>query len=125
MLMSANAKAYIALVIALGALAGVRGVLAWPPHDLLRFACYLALAIPASGLKVRLPGVMGTMSVLFVFLLAGIVELGLPETLIMSAVCVLVQAYWRPMVKPRPVQSVFSIAVMFIAAAAGDVAYRS
>src|SRR3954452_11075878 len=116
--MSAKAKAYIALVIVLGAAAGVRGVLTWTPHDLLRFICYLAFAIPASALKVRLPGVMGTMSVLFVFLLAGIVELGLAETLVISAVCVLVQAYWRPKVKPRAIQTVFSVAVLFIATTA-------
>src|SRR5690349_20341337 len=99
--MSLAAKAYISLIITLGVLAGVRGYLLWNPHDVLRFLIYLALAIPASGLKVRLPGVSGTMPVLFVFLLAGIVELGLPETLIMCAVCTLVQSYWRPKAPPN------------------------
>jgi signal transduction histidine kinase len=65
------------------------------------------------------------MSVLFVFLLAGIVELGLPETLLMSAVCVIVQSYWRPKVWPRPVQVVFSVALLFAAITAADFVYHS
>jgi hypothetical protein len=36
---------------------------------------------------------MGTMSVLFVFVLAGIVELGISDTLIIIAICVIVQSY--------------------------------
>jgi hypothetical protein len=122
--MTVAAKVYISFIIALGVAAGVRGYLLWNPHDLLRFYCYLILAVPASGLKVRLPGVMGTMSVQFVFLLAGIVELGLPETLLMSALCVLVQSYWRPKTKPRIVQVVFSVALLFVASTAADFAYH-
>jgi signal transduction histidine kinase len=122
--MTIAARAYIFLVIALGAAAGIRGFYLWNPHDLLRFYCYLLLAIPASGLKVRLPGVTGTMSVLFVFLLAGIVELGLPETLLMSVVCVVVQSYWHAKARPKPVQVVFSVALLFIASTAGDFVYH-
>src|SRR5688572_21623039 len=105
--MNLAARAYIGVMISLGAAAAVRGYLLWAPTDPLRFVSYLILAAPASALKIRLPGVKGTMSVLFVFLLAGIVELGLPETLIMTAVCVVVQSYWRPKIRPRPVQVVF------------------
>jgi signal transduction histidine kinase len=64
------------------------------------------------------------MSVLFVFLLASIVELGLPETLLMSAVCVTVQSYWRPKHRARPVQVAFSVALLFVASTAGDFAYH-
>jgi len=91
--MSLKARIYIGVVIALGAAALGHGLSLWVPHDLLRFLCYLALAIPASCLKVSLPGITGTMSVLFVFLLAGIVDLDLPETLIIGVVCVTVQSF--------------------------------
>ncbi len=122
--MTLAARAYIGVVVALGIAAGVRGFFLWNPDDLIRFFLYLALAVPASGLKVRLPGVLGTMSVLFVFLLAGIVELGLPETLVIAAVCTLVQSYWRPKHKPTWVQIVFSVALLFISSTAGDFAYN-
>ena len=122
--MTVAAKAYIGLIIALGAAAGVHGWLVWNPHDLLRFYCYLALALVAAGLKVRLPGIFGTMSVLFVFQLAAIVELGLPEALIMSAVCGTMQSYWRPKSKPKPVQVVFSVSALFIASTVANFAYH-
>ena len=123
--MTRGAKIYIACVIVLGALAAAIGFSSWPTQDLPRFACYLAVATPAATLKVRLPGVLGTMSVLFVFLLAGIVELGLPETLVMSAVCVSVQCYWRPKKKAQLVQVAFSVALLFIASTVGYFVYHS
>src|SRR5205823_6102168 len=104
-----TAKAYIMLVVALGAAAFGHGISQWNLHDPTRFICYLLLAIPASCLKVRLPGITGTMSVLFVFLLAGIVELGVPETLVIAAVCTMIQCCWRAKVRPRPVQLVFTV----------------
>src|SRR3954463_14715441 len=120
--MIVGAKIYIGVIIALGAMATLRGILLWDPHDFVRFTCYLALAVPASCLKVRLPGVNGTMSVLFLFLLAGIVELGLPETLLIGTVCTLFQCYWRPKAPPRPVQVLFSVAALLIAVTMADVA---
>src|SRR5712691_2905386 len=54
------AQAYIALVIAVGAVALARGLFLWNPQDLPRFLWYLILAVPASCLKVTLPGVTGT-----------------------------------------------------------------
>ena len=86
--MSVTARIYIALVVGVGTAALIHGLLLWSPHDLPRFFCYLLLAIPASCLKVALPGVnFGTMSVLFLFLLAGVVELDLPQTLIIGVSC--------------------------------------
>src|SRR5260370_6917017 len=100
--MSLKARIYIGVVIALGAAALGHSLSLWVPHDLLRFLCYLALAIPASCLKVSLPGITGTMSVLFIFLLAGVVELDLPETLVIGTVCVAVQTLCHATLRPRP-----------------------
>ena len=108
--MSLTAKAYISSIIALGALVLWHGLFPWNPQDPVRFLWYLALAVPASCLKVRLPGVTGTMSVLFLFLLAGIVELGLPETLVIAATCTLVQCFWHAKARPRIVQVLFGVA---------------
>jgi hypothetical protein len=68
--MSLKARIYIGSVIAFGAAALGHGLYFWHPRDLVRFFCYLALAIPASCLKVSLPKITGTISVLFIFLLA-------------------------------------------------------
>ncbi len=113
--MQLKARLYVGAVIGLGVLALVHGLHGWVPSNLFRFACYLALAIPASCLKVTLPGVTGTMSVLFVFLLAGTVELDLAETLLMGALCVTAQCYWHAKLKPRPIQIAFNVAAMVLA----------
>jgi PAS domain S-box-containing protein len=119
------AKLYIALVLAVGAAVLGAGIYSWHPHELAPFLCCLVLAIPASGLKVRLPGITGTMSVLFVFLLAGIAELGLAETLIVGAICAVVQSYWHAKVQPRLVQLLFSVANLSFAIWLAHLVYRS
>jgi PAS domain S-box-containing protein len=122
---SLKARVYIAFVTLVGAATLVRGFYFWNPQDLLRLSCYLALAGWASCRKVRLPGITGTMSVLFVFLLAGIVELGLPETLLIGAICVLLQSYWRARVRPHIVQPMFSVANIAVAIWATHAAYHA
>jgi len=96
----------------------------WNPGDLPRFFCYLALAIPAACLKVTLPGVTGTMSVLFVFLLATISDLGLPEALVMGIICISVQSFWHARLRPRSIQVVFSVATVANAITATEFFYH-
>jgi PAS domain S-box-containing protein len=122
--MSLKAKLYIAAITTCGVACIVHAFALWNPQDVTRFLCYMALAIPASGLKVQLPGVTGTMSMLFIFLLAGIVELDLAKTILIAVVCVLVQSYWRARVRPRPTQIVFNVGSMSMAITAAYYAYR-
>lgn len=115
--MSLTARVYIGLVTALGmATLGYASII-WQAPDLVRFLCYLALAIPGSCLKVTLPGVTGTMSVFFVFLLASAVELNFPETVAIGVACSAAQCFWHAKVRPRPVQVVFSVSAVVIASA--------
>src|SRR5678815_3228571 len=108
--MSRQAKIYIACVIALGTAALLNGVSEWQPHEPMRLLCYLVVAGIAACLKVRLPGITGTMSVLFIVLLAGIVELDLPQTLFIGVLAILMQCFWHAKVRPRRVQLAFSVA---------------
>ena len=94
--MSTNAKIYAAVLLSLGffALAGAFAD-GWLV-DATRFACYLALAILSSVLRVGLPGVAGSMSFAFLFVLIGMVDLSFPETLVIGVTCVLIEAVWHP-----------------------------
>ena len=121
--MSVTARLYIAIVVTLGAVAFAHGLSLWNARDLPRFYCFLLLAIPASCLKVTLPGVTGTMSVLFLFMLAGVVELGIAETLVIGVTGVVVQCFWQARVRPRPSQIVFSVADVVLAITASYYAY--
>ena len=59
----------------------------WHSSDQVKFICYMVAALIASPLKVSLPG--GTLSVNFLFTLLGILEMGLPETLLIGLVSTL------------------------------------
>ena len=59
--------------------------------NIAEFICYLGIAILASRLKVNLPGITGTLSVNFLFILIGILELSFSETLILGAISMLAQ----------------------------------
>src|SRR6202041_3123577 len=74
-----------------------------------RFFCYLAVALLASGLKVQLPGIDGTMSVNFLFILLGVMELSLPETLVIGCAATLVQSVWQARSRPDPVKVLFNV----------------
>jgi len=80
-----------------------------------RFICYLLLALLSSGLKVRLPGVTGTLSVSFLFILAGMAELGPLETMLIGIGSALVQIYWGAQKRPPVYQVLFNLAAIAIA----------
>ena len=111
-----NAKFYISVVSAAGLAAMAYAFLnpRWP-HDLVRFCAYFLLASIAATLKLRLPGLTGTMSIGFVFVLLGISELTLPETMLIACAGVAVQCLWRAKSRPAPVQVLFSVSGVAIA----------
>jgi len=84
----------------------------WQSNDPLKFACYLLIAVLASTMKVRLPGIEGTMSVHFLFVLLGVLELSLPETLVIGCTAALVQSLWKPIYKLQPVRIIFNVLSM-------------
>jgi len=111
--MPQNAKIYIALIIALG-FAVLAACLAFRVEfpDLPRYFSYLLLAALASTLKVRLPGITGTMSVNFLFVLIGIADFTLAETMTMGCVAIMVQCVWRTRLRPRFAQVMFNVAAL-------------
>jgi putative nucleotidyltransferase with HDIG domain len=96
----------------------------WHSTDPVKFVCYLLAAMLASPLKVSLPGIEGTLSVNFLFTLVGILEMSLPETLLIGLVSTLAQFYWRPARKLKPVQLVFNLSQVTVCSAAAYGAYH-
>jgi diguanylate cyclase (GGDEF)-like protein/putative nucleotidyltransferase with HDIG domain len=90
-----SAELFIA-AMALGALACFYIALTnWQSTDPIKFICYLAVTLLASSLKIKLPGINGTMSVNFLFILLGVLEMSFAETLVIGFAAVLVQSYWK------------------------------
>ena len=102
----------------------VFALLHWQSTDPVKFVCYLVAAMVASSLKVSLPGIEGTLSVNFLFTLLGILELSLPETLLIGLVSTLAQFYWKPTRKLKLVQLVFNVSQVTVSSAAGFGVYR-
>src|SRR5579863_7076863 len=96
----------------------------WHSSDPLKFVCYLVAALLASSLKVSLPGIEGTLSVNFLFTLLGILELGLPETLLIGLASVLGQFYWKPARQVKLVQLVFNLSQVTVSSAVAFGAYQ-
>ena len=97
----------------------------WKSTSTVEFVCYLLVALLASSLKVTLPGIDGTMSVNFLFILLGVLEMSFAETLILGFASVLVQCYWRSAKRLRPIQVAFNLAQLTIATSAAYFVYHS
>ena len=97
----------------------------WHSDDLFRYACFLAVALVASVLKVRLPGIKATMSANFLFILVGILDLSYSETLLMGCLGGLVQTLWHAHPRPRPIQWLFNLANLALSISAAELVFHS
>jgi diguanylate cyclase (GGDEF)-like protein/putative nucleotidyltransferase with HDIG domain len=97
----------------------------WHSDDLFRYVCFLAVALAASVLKVRLPGIKATMSANFLFILVGIIDLSYSETLFMGCFGGLVQTIWQAHPRPRPIQWLFNLANLALSITAAEMVFHS
>jgi diguanylate cyclase (GGDEF)-like protein/putative nucleotidyltransferase with HDIG domain len=123
--MSLIAKIYVSAMVSIGAAVTIAELARWESQDLVRFSCYLALAIFASRLKVSLPGISGALSVLFIFILFAIVELSLPEALFIGCAAILMQCLWNYRKRPKWHQVLFNLGSMAITVAASGAVFHS
>ncbi len=116
--LSLPTKAFVGLTALSGTAVLVYSLWHWQSADLTRFICYLAVALLASVLKVQLPGIDGTMSVNFLFILMGVMELSLAETLVIGCAASLLQSIWHLGKRLDPVKVIFNVAGMMANASA-------
>jgi putative nucleotidyltransferase with HDIG domain len=120
--LSARAKAFIGLVVIAGTAVFVYGALRPSSRNISEFICYLGIAILASRLKVNLPGVAGTMSVSFLFILLGILQLSFAETLILGCASTLVQLLYPD--RPSALHGTFNLCSGAVSTALAYEAYH-
>src|SRR6266566_8012401 len=121
---SIGARAFIAGMALAGALSFALALTHWQSSDPVKFVCYLLAALLASSLKVSLPSIEGTLSMNFLFTLLGILEMSLPETLLIGLTATLAQFYWRPARRPKFIQLVFNLSQVTVSSAAAYGAYQ-
>src|ERR1700758_2037706 len=105
--LSAAAKLFISLIILGGLWTLVYRGIHQTSRNIAEFICYLGIAILASRLKVNLPGITGTLSVNFLFILIGVLELSFTETMILGAIAMLAQCLYPA--RPRGMQVTFNV----------------
>jgi hypothetical protein len=117
-------KIFIAAVIVTGTAVLVNGLRHWNTNRPLELAALLIMTLIASLLKVKLPGINGSMSVNVPFLLIVAVRLSPGETLAIAALASLVQSI--PALKNREtfVQALFSSAAITNSVAAALLAFQ-
>jgi hypothetical protein len=120
--MSKKTTLFIGLTVAMGAvfladsLAEDRSF-----RDLVAYVCYFALALLTSSLKVRLPGITGTISVNFLFVLIAIAVFTFSETVVLASTASVVQCLWKTRRRPKLIQVSFNVSTLAISSGA---AYR-
>jgi diguanylate cyclase (GGDEF)-like protein/putative nucleotidyltransferase with HDIG domain len=119
------ARAYITVVSAVGMSLVLWQMHEWSSASLFRYACFFAAGMFASSLKVPLPAITGTLSVNFLFIIFGVVELTLPETLLMACSITLVQCLWNAKRRPKVFQILFNVGNLAIATTLAYLLYHS
>jgi diguanylate cyclase (GGDEF)-like protein/putative nucleotidyltransferase with HDIG domain len=107
--MRSIARLYIAAVCVTGMTMLASETIPWESKEVIRFCCYMVISVLSAGLKIKLPGVMGTMSVNFLFILIGIVDMSLSETMVIGCFGTLIQCLWKPKSGLKPIQACFSV----------------
>ncbi|HWY48821.1 MAG TPA: hypothetical protein VNX70_15640 [Bryobacteraceae bacterium] len=111
--MTQTAKLYaISVAVAGLALSTTFIAAGWAFPETPRFLILLALTSIAAILKVKLPTIEGSMSVLFVFLLIGVATMSLAQTLVLGSIATLLQCAWKPKRRLQPLQVLFNIAAI-------------
>lgn len=91
----------------------------------LQFLSLFAVAVLASGLKVSLPGVTGTMSVYFLFLLIAMVRMSPGEALTIGLGATLAQCFWHAKQRPFWYQILFNLGSTTVAVSSACRLYHS
>jgi diguanylate cyclase (GGDEF)-like protein/putative nucleotidyltransferase with HDIG domain len=118
-------KAFVSVLAVIAAACFIAGATQWHPRDLLHLLCYLALAMMASTLKITLPGIDGTMSVNFLFILLGVMEMSFAETLAIGAAAVVMQSVWKRSKRIQPIQFIFNLSQLTVTATAAFAVYHA
>jgi diguanylate cyclase (GGDEF)-like protein/putative nucleotidyltransferase with HDIG domain len=118
------AKLYVFATLLAGLGTLIAGLMSWHPDNLTRFICFFLIANLASGFKVHLPGITGTMSANFLFVLISVTTMSLPESLIIACTGTVLQCVWRSKSRPDLVKVLFNVASIAMAITAASYWYR-
>jgi diguanylate cyclase (GGDEF)-like protein/putative nucleotidyltransferase with HDIG domain len=118
-----RAQVFVGFVIAAGMVPLLQASIHQSSKNIAEFICYLGISILASRLRVTLPGITGTLSVNFLFILVGIAELGYSEALTLGAVAMLAQSLYPG--RPTAMQLTFNVCAGTLSTALAYLVYHN
>jgi diguanylate cyclase (GGDEF)-like protein/putative nucleotidyltransferase with HDIG domain len=118
-----GAQVLVGLVIASGTACLLQAAIHESSKNIAEFICYLGIAILASRLRVTLPGITGTLSVNFLFILVGIAELSFSEAMTLGAVAMVAQSLYPG--RPTAIQLTFNVCAGSLSTALGYFVYHN
>jgi diguanylate cyclase (GGDEF)-like protein/putative nucleotidyltransferase with HDIG domain len=113
----------VGLVIAAGMVPLLQAAIHQSSKNIAEFICYLGICILSSRLRVTLPGITGTLSVNFLFILVGIAELGYAEAITLGAVAMLAQSLFPG--RPTAMQLTFNVCAGTLSTALAYLVYHN
>jgi diguanylate cyclase (GGDEF)-like protein/putative nucleotidyltransferase with HDIG domain len=117
------AQVFVGFVIAAGTTCLLLADIHQRSQNIAEFICYLGIAILGSRLRVTLPGITGTLSVNFLFILVGIAELGYAEAISLGAIAMVVQSIYPG--RPTAIQLTFNVCAGSLSTALAYVVYHN
>ncbi|MGE0405163.1 MAG: HD domain-containing phosphohydrolase [Candidatus Korobacteraceae bacterium] len=107
--MNTRTRVFIAVTAAAGIGFMVQAGMQWQSTGVARFLCYIAAALLASTLTVRLPGVGATKWLGSILVLVGLQELSYAETMVMACTATLAQNLWDSKKKALHSEMMFNL----------------
>ncbi|HVZ61992.1 MAG TPA: HD domain-containing phosphohydrolase [Terriglobales bacterium] len=107
-----KARIFIGATATIGTVAMVAAFQNFQLQHPFLFFIVLIIALLTSGMKVVVPGINGTMSVTFLFVLLGCLEFSLAETMFLGCAATLTQCFWKMNRPAKPVRVLFNVVSM-------------
>jgi diguanylate cyclase (GGDEF)-like protein/putative nucleotidyltransferase with HDIG domain len=124
--LSKNARAYWLGVILAGIVLWAYFLVGWKPahQDVPHLFLYLLAVVLTSSFKVWLPGIVSTLSMNYVFIIAGLMDLEIAGAILVGVAGVLGQMFYRSKKAPRLDQLIFNLAAISVSVAAAGYFYH-
>jgi len=121
------AKAYWLLVMIAGCTCLAQALAGWRigEESLLKLAIYVVAGVFAADLKIRLPGILGTLSMNYVVVIVALQDLSLGSAVIVGITSTLGQCLIHASERPKWFQVLFSVAGIPVPVMAAQIALQS